>query len=889
MKRVYLYLLPICLVTGLWGESLSLGKGWNLVGVNSDLTLTELKTEVGVDNLLIVQGQHKTYQKSYEDDNKGFLNDFLNFEKGIGYWIKVDNNVSFDYTKDTYTTEESVSLVSGWNIINPLSDLTLSEIQNQIGTDTLEVIQGREKTYQKAYVDNAQNFLNDFTNFEEPNGYWIKVSQSATLSFNDGDRVSPTRPSITTVPSTTTTDITSVEINGEVGSKVFVDGVEVATVGSNGAVNVDLNTSGADGVKSFVIILQDTLGNSSQTLSFSIEKITITRANALKFLRQSAFRSNETEITYVMENGYEAWIDNQFSLVGDLDSDSDTKYGYLESSLRMLNKIDSAQYPTSTFSNPTLLDENLIDGKRITTFRGSVFWDKALHDENQLRQRVAYALSQILVVSDVSPAGQATTFRGESISQYYDILYKHSFGNYRELLTDVTHSSAMGYFMTYIGSKADAPDENYARELTQLFTIGLYELNDDGTLQGGGAPIPSYNQDHVTNLSKVFTGWDLDDLQPNSKGVNARYGSTAKTDNCWACPLEFTVAYHDITNKTILNNQTVTGSTDGSAEIEQALNALFANHNVAPFISRHLIMRLVTSNPTPAYVGRISAVFNNNGTGVKGDLKAVVKAILLDPEARGVNAVANFGKVDEMLVAFPHFLSAFDAHPIPQMRFSNGSIVENVYWLAPDKVFEQGLLAADSVFNFYSNEFVPSDPYFATNNLVAPELQIQNTPNLIEYSNLVKNLMQDREQYQLTNKVLTTTGKYDSMEAWATAKNFGQYTLASGLLYLNLTAEYEVFEKALDNEAVANGDFANMGEGTGADANRTRAINALIDHLDHKLLGGTMPQAYKTALLEHLESLNYLKNDRNRAVRARAIIPTAIQAIVTSPLFMVLK
>ena len=693
-------------------------------------------------------------------------------------------------------------------------------------------------------------------------------------------------PSITTLPRTTLKESTPIIINGISGTSVFVNGVKVGIISSNGTANVDLNTSGADGNKSFTITLRDSAGNSSEALTITIERISITRAKALKFLRQASFRNNESEITYVMENGYEAWIDNQFSLVGDLDNDRDNKYGYLESSLRLLNKIDPTQYPTSTFSDPTLLNETLIDKKRISAFRGSIFWDKALDDENQLRQRVAYALSQILVVADASPAGQATRFRGEAISQYYDILYKHSFGNYRELLTDVTHSAAMGYFMTYIGSKAEAPDENYARELTQLFTIGLYELNDDGTPQGGGRPTPSYNQSHVTNLSKVFTGWGLDDKQLNAKGLNARYGSTGKTDNSWSSPLKFTAEYHDTSNKTILNNQVVSGNTDGSVEIEQALDYLFANHNVAPFISRQLIMRLVTSNPTSAYVGRVSAIFNNNGSGVKGDLKAVVKAILLDPEARGVNEVANFGKVDEMLLGLTHFLSAFNAHPIPRMHFSSGAIVNNVYWLSPDKTFEQALLSADSVFNFYSNEFVPSATYFATNNLVAPELQIQNTPNLIRYSNLIKNLMQDKEKYDITHPLMKN---YSSVEAWATTRNYGQFTLTDGLLYLDLTPEYEVFEKALDNEAVANKDFANMGEGTGADANRTRAINALLEHLDNKLLGGTMPQAYKTAILEHLEALNYTKRDRNRVVRARAIVTTAIQAIVTSSLFMVLK
>ena len=146
--------------------------------------------------------------------------------------------------------------------------------------------------------------------------------------------------------------------------------------------------------------------------------------------------------------------------------------------------------------------------------------------------------------------------------------------------------------------------------------------------------------------------------------------------------------------------------------------------------------------------------------------------------------------------------------------------------------------------------------------------------------------MEDKEKYDITHPLLK---KFASVEAWATDRNYGQFSLTDGLLYLDLTPEYEVLEKALDNETVANKDFANMGSGTGADANRTRAINALLDHLDNKLLGGTMPQTYKTEILAHLETLNHKKNDRNRAMRAKAIVTTAIQAIVTSSLFMVLK
>jgi uncharacterized protein (DUF1800 family) len=624
----------------------------------------------------------------------------------------------------------------------------------------------------------------------------------------------------------------------------------------------------------------------------------ITRKDAIKFLRQAAFRTTEDDINYIINNGYEAWIDNQYSLVSELDDENDNNYGYLETTLRILNSYNPEFYPTQVISDPTLIDETIIDGKRLDLFKNSVFWDKALNSQNQLRQRVAYALSQILVVSNDSPAGKAPTSRGETMITYYDKLYRHSFGNYRDLLFDVTRSSAMGYFLTYIGSSKYAPDENYARELTQLFTVGLYELNLDGTkkLDSNGNPIPSYDQQHVTDLSHVFTGWALD----NKQGDELNFGANGKSDGSWVSDLRFISQKHSVgVNLDLIGDATMTTSEDGIADINTALNILFANHNVAPFISRHLIMRLVTSNPTPQYIQRVATIFNDNGNGVKGDLKAVVKAILLDPEARGDSEVSNFGKVDEMLVAYSHFMSHFKAKPAPRMvintRISKGVLenrdVNNIYWIDPQKEFGQAPLGAPTVFNFYSNEFIPSDEYFALNSVVSPELELQNIPNLIGFSNLVESVLTLREKYYILE--LTTlqkgsgaNGTYESMEEWANNVTLG---IGGQGLYLDLSEEYNIFEKALDNENIANNDFANLSDGSGENENQTRAVNALIEHLDNKLFGNAMSQEYKDALLAHVNSFDYSANDRNRASRMKAIVPTIIRAIVTSPLFMVLK
>jgi hypothetical protein len=292
-------------------------------------------------------------------------------------------------------------------------------------------------------------------------------------------------------------------------------------------------------------------------------------------------------------------------------------------------------------------------------------------------------------------------------------------------------------------------------------------------------------------------------------------------------------------------------------------------------------------------------VFNDNGNGVKGDLKAILKAILLDPEARGYTQTENFGKVDEMLIAYSHFMSHFKAKPAPRMvintRISKGVLenrdVNNIYWIDPQKEFGQAPLGAPTVFNFYSNEFIPSDEYFALNSVVSPELELQNIPNLIGFSNLVESVLTLREKYYILE--LTTlqkgsgsNGTYESMEEWANDVTLG---IGGQGLYLDLSEEYNIFEKALDNENIANNDFTNLGDGSGENENQTRAINALIEHLDNKLFGNTMSQEYKDALLAHINSFDYSANDRNRASRMKAIVPTIIRAIVTSPLFMVLK
>jgi uncharacterized protein (DUF1800 family) len=865
----------------------------------NDINSTKQQIDKTINSIIVLGGQkgirniiknssntniHQIANSLFTDDNieqdSIIYNDAIDTGKTIDDILRDNssNDITINSNEDNNTEEDNTTInITETNSTNDNNSTNTTTNENSITEENNTTINTSE-----ANSTNENNSTNTITN-----------ENNSTNSEQD----IVITPNLVTQLLYTQSNTNNIEINGTVGDKIYVNGTLKGTINENGKLLITIETANI-GENIFKIRAKNSNNKISEALNFSIEKKQITRKDAIKFLRQAAFRTTEDDITYIINNGYEAWIDNQYSLVSELDDENDNNYGYLETTLRILNSYNPEFYPSEVISDPTQIDETIIDGKRLDLFKNSVFWDKALNSQNQLRQRVTYALSQILVVSNDSPAGKAPTSRGETMITYYDKLYRHSFGNYRDLLFDVTRSSAMGYFLTYIGSSKYAPDENYARELTQLFTVGLYELNLDGTkkLDSNGNPIPSYDQQHVTDLSHVFTGWALD----NKQGDDLNFGANGKSDGSWVSDLRFISQKHSVgINLDLIGDATMTTSEDGIADINTALDILFANHNVAPFISRHLIMRLVTSNPTPQYIQRVATVFNDNGNGVKGDLKAVVKAILLDPEARGYTETENFGKVDEMLIAYSHFMSHFKAKPAPRMvintRISKGVLenrdVNNIYWIDPQKEFGQAPLGAPTVFNFYSNEFIPSDEYFAQNSVVSPELELQNIPNLIGFSNLVESVLTLREKYYILE--LTTlqkgsgsNGTYESMEEWANDVTLG---IGGQGLYLDLSEEYNIFEKALDNENIANNDFTNLGDGSGENENQTRAVNALIEHLDNKLFGNTMSQEYKDALLSHVNSFDYNANNRNRASRMKAIVPTIIRAIITSPLFMVLK
>ena len=437
------------------------------------------------------------------------------------------------------------------------------------------------------------------------------------------------------------------------------------------------------------------------------------RIDAARLLNQATFGATLDDINDVLQFSGEAWIDEQFQ-------QTSTNH------VALINEID---VPYS-------------DGEIWRDHRMYAWWDAVVDGDDQLRQRVAFALSQILVISDRSIFGG----EHEAVANYYDLLVEHSFGNFRDLLEAVTLSPLMGLYLSMLGNeKPDEarnirPDENYARELMQLFSIGLVELNTDGTSKLGAdnQPIPTYDQNTIENYAHVFTGWHFE-------------GTTEETWYYWwdnfnvDDPMVSVDAFHAINEKTLLNGVIVPANQTAIEDLALALDSLFFHPNVGPFIGKQLIQKLVTSNPSPDYVARVASAFNDNGFGVRGDMKAVIKAILLDREARTIPALdSEFGKLREPLIKFAHMLRALNTS-------SGNGLVDIPY---PDYFANQAPLSSPSVFNFFSPSYsTPSE--LNDNQLVAPELQIMTetyvvrATNFFAYTALWSHSIDDPDEKQL--------------------------------------------------------------------------------------------------------------------------------------------
>ena len=476
--------------------------------------------------------------------------------------------------------------------------------------------------------------------------------------------------------------------------------------------------------------------------------------DAARFLAQTTFGPIEADIAHLRAlaaanagAGYQAWLNEQFTAPISLQQ---TYYNWVATTLN--------------------------EGTGSTTIREAWFLgalggpdpqfplNAAKNHTDQLRQRVAFALSEIFVISDQNTLIDQ---HPDGMAYYYDILSNNAFGNFRVLLEKVTLSTDMGIYLNMVSnpradlSKNRHPDENYAREINQLFSVGLVFLNGDGSVQlQGGQPIPTYTQPAITAFAHVFTGWNWASCTSGNY-LNCGYQDPDFTQQMVAFPAwhdNGTDLVNDITSKQLLsypgavNGGVLVAGGTPATDLAFALDNIFNHPNVGPFIGKQLIQRLVTSNPSPAYVQRITNVFNNNGSGVRGDLKAVVTAILLDPEARygQFQFPDSFGKLREPLLRMTHFWRASGALHHCGLDFPNGSTINHYAnqpyryagyssaWATSDATYGSGVgqapLDSDTVFNFFKPGFIPSGE-MATRALRGPEFQIATDSLVVTSTN----------------------------------------------------------------------------------------------------------------------------------------------------------
>ena len=356
-------------------------------------------------------------------------------------------------------------------------------------------------------------------------------------------------------------------------------------------------------------------------------------------------------------------------------------------------------------------------------FRRLAWWQRAVYARDQLRQRVALALSEILVVSD-----QVDTLAvyPHALSNYYDTLLAHAFGNYRDLLRAITLHPAMGVYLSHVNNaranpQANTyPDENYAREVMQLFSIGLFELNDDGSerVDADGNPIPTYDNEDIREFARIFTGL--------SYGGEDAYFHKRLPE--FRQPMRMFGFFHDSGEKRLPDGTVLPAGQGGMQDIDAAMDFLFNHPNVGPFIGRQLIQRLVTSNPSPAYIARVSAAFNGDASGVRGDLRAVLRAILLDPEALASPGTdPRMGKLREPLLRALALLKQFGVSS-PDGFYANTGI------LLQERL-NQHPLSSPSVFNFFLPGHSPVGA-IAGAGMVAPEFQLTDSSTVVAISNI---------------------------------------------------------------------------------------------------------------------------------------------------------
>lgn len=450
----------------------------------------------------------------------------------------------------------------------------------------------------------------------------------------------------------------------------------------------------------------------------------LTSEQASRFLGQAAWGANPSSLKAVTDQGLNGWLAEQMAM---------------PQSQSMTSWLIAKGYNDATVSGN-------INGDGGWT---GAIWNKLFTAPDAFRQRAVLALSEIFVVSTL---GLPISWKNFAIANYWEVLEKNVFSNFRDLLNAVTLSSAMGTYLNMKGNqKANAatgraPDENYAREVMQLFTIGLYKLNTDGSLQLNvqGQPIETYDNNDIQGLARVFTGWDL------AAGTDPS-GTLASLAYRQGLPMALNASLHSPEVKSFLGT-VIPAGTSGTDSLRIALDALFMHPNTAPFIAKQLIQRLVTSNPSPAYIERVAKAFINNGNTVRGDMKAVWTAVLMDTEARTANSNSSFGKLREPMVRLVQWGRTFGA--------TNADGLWTLGNTSSETTLNQMPLYAPSVFNFFRPGYAPPNAALQKAQLVAPELQITDEPSVVGYINYMAGTVNNARVVKVdytTEKALAAT------------------------------------------------------------------------------------------------------------------------------------
>ncbi len=442
--------------------------------------------------------------------------------------------------------------------------------------------------------------------------------------------------------------------------------------------------------------------------------VVVRSSDGWRLLQQSTFGATPPALARVNAIGAAAYLEEQFAQAASGYPDAEYYYQSLDES------------KTCSFAASRSSADYICARDQLTLFRlRNQFFVNALTKPDQLRQRVAWALSQFFVVSGMKDPDMETAYVQ---ARYHQILFDEAFGSFENLLTRVTLSPQMGHYLDMVdNAKADPgartePNENFARELLQLFSIGTVELKDDGTpiLDARGVPVPTYGQAEIKAFSRALTGWTyaaFDAAQEPGPDDRRFFGK----------PMVPVANAHDTGAKTLLKGAVVPAGQSADIDLKLALRNVFLHPNVGPFFAQHLIRQLVTGNPTPAYVGRVAAVFNNNGKGTRGDMKAVLRAVLLDPEARGdAKTDPRYGMLKEPVLFVTGMLRQLDAA-------SDGNRLYE-----PTRAMGQDVYYSPTVFNYY-----PADYTIPGTTIVAPQFGIHNTNTVLHRANFAHEMIDD--------------------------------------------------------------------------------------------------------------------------------------------------